>query len=249
MKAPALFLALALVAPGVQAAAQPAQGATADAEPMPPGAPTGEYELTAWCYGALGEYLDIYDRVKPDLIDIDKKFGSSVQNEKEPYASDMAAYRKELKILASAVQAAEQASPSPIAPKGAQAIIQGQSIWRPAEARTRRELARAWLSWDLPDKCDATARGLTTKSALLGKALNYNTAPASDTSAPSPEAAPAPAPSAAPPPSPEPSPATPAPAPPPEAAPAPAPAPAARPYSPPDPNGPLPDTPTTPPSP
>ena len=79
-------------------------------------------------------------------------------------------------MLAGAVQAAEQASPSPIGPKGAAAITQGQSIWRPAEAHTRRELARAWLSWDMPDKCDSTGHDLAAKSALLGKALTYNNA-------------------------------------------------------------------------
>ena len=177
-------LALALLVSGVQAA--PAT----EGEPMPPGAPTGDYELTAWCYGALGEYLDVYERVKPDLIAIDKQYGSSVKNEKQPYASDMAAYRKELKMLAGAVQAAEQASPSSISPKGAAAVLQGQSIWRPAESRTRRELARAWLSWDMPDKCDSTGRDLASKSALLGKALTYNNA----ADAPKPADAPAPAP-------------------------------------------------------
>jgi hypothetical protein len=182
-----LTLALALLASDPQAASPQPEG-----EPLPPGAPTKPYELTAWCYGALGEYLDIYDRVKPDLVAIDKMFGSSVQNEKEPYARDMAAYRKELKVLAGAVQAAEQASPTPIATTGAAAITQGQSIWRPAETKTRRELARAWLSWGMPDKCDSTARELAASSALLGKALTFNNAPA-------PAAPPAESPPAAPP--------------------------------------------------
>ncbi|MEP6966757.1 MAG: hypothetical protein ABI906_01630, partial [Pseudomonadota bacterium] len=173
MTAPALLLALALMA---SAGTPPAGGG----EPLPAGAPTGDYELTAWCYGALGEYLEVYDRVKPDLRDIDRMFGSSVKNEAEPYSADMAAARKELKILAGAVEAAEKASPSPIAPKGALAIKLGQSIWRPAEGRTRRELARAWLSWGLPDRCDTTARGLAANSALLGKALNYNNAPSGE---------------------------------------------------------------------
>ncbi|MEJ0064406.1 MAG: hypothetical protein WDM85_02490 [Caulobacteraceae bacterium] len=61
-------------------------------EPLPPGAPTDSYQLSAWCYGALDEYLAIYDRVKPDLRDIDHMFGTSVV-EDEPYHSDMAAAR------------------------------------------------------------------------------------------------------------------------------------------------------------
>jgi hypothetical protein len=178
MPLPALVLALSLLATD---AAQPPAG-----EPLPSGAPKQEYPLAAWCYGALSEYLDVYDRVKPDLIAIDKQYGSSVPNEKEPYASDMAAARVELKVIGRAVQEAEQASPAPIAPQGVEAINLGRSIWRPAELKTRRELARAWLSWALPDRCDGNARELSAKSALLGKALKYDNPSATDAPAPPP---------------------------------------------------------------
>src|SRR5438034_3135355 len=160
--APALLLALSLLA-------STATADTGGGEPLPPGAPTEDYELTGWCYGALGEYLDIYDKVKPDLIAIDKQWGSSVK-ESEPYASDIAAARAELKVLASALEAAEKASPKPIAPQGAAAIKQGQGIWAPVEMKTRRELARAWLTWGVPDKCGTTARTLAARSSVLGKA-------------------------------------------------------------------------------
>jgi hypothetical protein len=142
----------------------------------------------------MSEYLDIYDRVKPDLRDIDKLFGSSVKNEAEPYASDMAAARDELKVLAGAVEGAEKASAQVIAPQGAQAVKMGRAIWSPAEEKTRRELARAWLSWALPDRCDANARELTAKSALLGKVLKYNTTSATDAAPPAAETPPAPQP-------------------------------------------------------
>jgi hypothetical protein len=163
---PALLLALALMATDA-----PPQ---APGEPLPPGAPTDGYQLSAWCYGALSEYLDVYDRVKPDLIAIDKQYGSSVPNEKQPYASDMAAARRELKVIARSVEAAEQASPTPLQSQGLSAINRGRAIWAPAEGKTRRELARAWLTWALPDTCASNARELTAKSALLGSALKYN---------------------------------------------------------------------------
>lgn len=191
MPGPALILALSLMA--TDPAPPP------DGEPLPSGAPKQEYPLAAWCYGALSEYLDVYDRVKPDLVTIDKLFGSSKPHEKEPYAEDMAAARVELKEIGHAVQAAEQASPSPIAPQGVEAINQGREIWRPAEMKTRRELARAWLSWALPDRCASNARELAAKSALLGKALSYNNPSATDAPAPPPpDPAPDPAPGAAP---------------------------------------------------
>jgi hypothetical protein len=172
MPASTIIFALALMAADAPAPAAPPQG-----EPLPAGAPTQDYPLTAWCYGAMSEYLAIYERVKPDLKAIDKMFGSSEPNEPQPYASDMAAAHKELQVLADAVTAAEKASPSPIAPQGGEAIKQGRSVWAPAEAKTNRELARAWLSWALPDRCDTTARTLASKSALLGQALKYNTPP------------------------------------------------------------------------
>jgi hypothetical protein len=109
----------------------------------------------------------------------------------------MAAARVELKLIGHAVQAAEQASPSAIAPQGVEAINLGRSIWRPAEMKTRRELARAWLTWGLPDRCDSNARQLAAKSALLGKALSYNNPSATDAPAPpapTPDTAPATAP-------------------------------------------------------
>jgi hypothetical protein len=163
---PALILALSLMLTD-------APPADSGGEPLPPGAPTDSYELSAWCYGALEEYLAIYERVKPDLRDIDNMFGSPVV-EDEPYQSDMAAARDELKMIGEAVTDAEQASARPIAEQGAAAMRQGQAIWSVAEARPQRELARAWLSWALPDRCDSNARELARRSVLLGKALNYN---------------------------------------------------------------------------
>jgi hypothetical protein len=168
-----LLLALTLMT----AAPPPDDGA---GEPLPPGAPTDSYELSAWCYGALGEYLTIYDRVKPDLRDIDKMFGSSVV-EDEPYQSDMAAYRVELKLIGDSVSDAEKASPDAISNRGVGAMRRGREIWSVAEQKTSRELARAWLGWALPDRCDSNARELATRSIVLGKALRYNE---SDTTAP-----------------------------------------------------------------
>jgi len=156
-------------------------------EPLPPGAPTNSYELSAWCYGALDEYLAIYEKVKPDLRDIDHMFGTSVV-EDDPYHSDMAAARVELKMIGASVTEAEKASPQPIAEQGAASIQQGRSIWSVAEGKPRRDLARAWMLWALPDRCDSNAKELTQRSILFGKALNYNSQPAA---APAPTPGPA----------------------------------------------------------
>jgi hypothetical protein len=217
--APSILLALLVLASDPQGpAAAPASAPTPAAapaspgEPLPPGAPKNDYELAAWCYGAMSEYLDIYQRVKPDLRQIDALFGSSVKDEAEPYADDMKAARVELKVLAGAVEAAEKASATPIAPRGVAAIKLGRSIWTPAEEKTQRELARAWLTWGLPDACDTRARQLEAKAKLLGTALTYNAGDsdaAPSQAAPATSAAPAQAAPAQPPPAaaPEPAPA------------------------------------------
>jgi hypothetical protein len=208
MKASCPFPALSLVALIFALGSAGLARSATEGEPLPSSAPTQPYDLAAWCYGAMSEYLDVYDRVKPDLRNIDKLFGSSVKNEAEPYASDIAAAREELKVLASAVEGAEKASAQVIAPRGVQAVKTGRAIWTPAEEKTRRELARAWLSWALPDRCDSNAHELAAKSALLGQVLKYNTTSATDAPPPAPlptpppESTPAPAPAPEPPPPP-----------------------------------------------
>ncbi len=175
-------------------AAAPAEGGALP-EPTPPGAPSDPYELTAWCYGALGEYLTIYEQVIPDLQAIDRQFGTSVVEDK-PYSADVAAAREALVRFGKAMEAAERASVRPIAERGALAIQRGRALWARAETQPRRQLARAWLYWGVPDQCDTTAQALYQRSILAAPALAYNTTQAPTAAAPAPAAPPPPAPSA-----------------------------------------------------
>ena len=191
-----MSLALVLAASLVMAA-PPADGGSAG-EPLPPGAPTDSYELAAWCYGALDEYLVIYQKVIPDLKAIDREFGTDVK-EAAPYHTDMAAAKVELKVIGDSVTDAEKASPTPIADRGVDAMNDGRHIWQVAEAKPRRELARAWMMWALPDACDGNARALAQRSVLMGATLRYNQggdagggAHAPAPPQPAPDAAPAP---------------------------------------------------------
>jgi hypothetical protein len=184
MKATACLAVLAVslaAAARPQESPAPAAPAPQAGEPLPSGAPTDPYDLAAWCYGALDQYLYIYEAIIPQLRDIDRMFGSSVKNEARPYAGDMAAAAGERKVLAAAIEAAEKASPQVISTRGAAAVMLGRSIWAPAETHTKRELARAWLSWALPDACDSNARQLKARSDLLGQALKYNVPSATET--------------------------------------------------------------------
>jgi hypothetical protein len=173
------------------AASDKAEPDKAETDTLPVGAPSDDYGLVAWCYGALDEYLAIYEVVKPDLRDIDKMFGTPVK-ETEPYSEDVAEERVALKRFADAMEAAEKASPSPIAAAGAQDIAKGRDVWAAARLQPNRKLADAWLYWGVPSRCETTAQSLKARSTLLGQALATD-APQADT--PPPDASP-PAPAA-----------------------------------------------------
>ena len=157
--------------PHAVAAAVAAADSDDDGGDIPSGAPTDDYGFVAWCYGALGEYLSIYDLVTPDLKDIDKMFGTSVQ-EDEPYTADVAAERVALKRFGAAIEAAERASPTPIADKGVYAIQSGRGIWAAAKLQSHRRLADAWLFWGIPKRCETAAKALKTRSAPLPEAAS-----------------------------------------------------------------------------
>ncbi len=176
MMAAAALLALSLFATAPSQASPAAQAPATVAiqdqgsDEIPPGAPTDDYGFVAWCYGALDESLSVYDTVLPDLKDIDAKFGSPVK-EATPYADDISDEHKALKRFAAAMEAAERASPQPIAEHGVAAMNLGRSIWDPAKSQPRRQLAHAWLMWGLPNRCEATAKTLKVRATLLGQAM------------------------------------------------------------------------------
>jgi hypothetical protein len=151
---------------GPRAVAEAVSEADADDDEgdVPPGAPTDDYGFVSWCYGALGEYLTIYRIVIPDLKDIDRMFGTSVQ-EDEPYTADVAAEHLALKRFGAAIEAAERASSDPIAARGAADIQAGRAIWAAAKLQPHRKLADAWLFWGVPRRCETAAKALKESAA------------------------------------------------------------------------------------
>lgn len=199
----ALFLALALFA----------QDGQASQSPNAP--PTDEYGYVAWCYGALGGYANLYDRVMPEVTRIEKAFpgpdGVAASLKTYPEMREQA--RKDLKVFASAITAAEKASPRPISEYGGAQVKRGQSVWQGADTVDKARLAQMWMSWSPPGDCEKRAKALETRSTILGKALNYNNAAAAskvetkpETSNPAFDATPAPAREPATPPAPAPTP-------------------------------------------
>lgn len=188
----ALFLALALFA----------QDGQASQSPNAP--PTDEYGYVAWCYGALGGYANLYDRVMPEVTRIEKAFPGpdGVAASLKTYPEMRAQAQKDLKVFASAITAAEKASPRPISEYGGSQVKRGQAVWQGADSVDKARLAQMWMSWSPPGDCEKRAKTLEMKSSILGKALNYNNAAATTKApvqetpapAPTPEAASAPAP-------------------------------------------------------
>ncbi len=162
----ALFLALALLAQDGQASAQTSPNAP----------PTDEYGYVAWCYGALGGYASLYDQVMPEVTRIEKAFPGpdGVQAALKTYPEMRAQAQKDLKTFASAITAAEKASPRPISEYGGAQVKRGAAIWQGAASVDKARLAQMWMSWSPPGDCEKRAKTLEVRSSILGRALNYN---------------------------------------------------------------------------
>ena len=190
----ALLLALLLAAQDAPApAADPAPPATAEEElPWPPGAPKDDYGLVAWCYGALGGYLDLHDRMMPEVSRIEAQFqrpGSTLADDMKTYDELVSTSRSNMKLFTRAMQAAEKASLKPINTRGAAMIAQGRKAWAGADTLPVRTVAQQWMGWTLPARCAPTASELEKRAKLMGTAFQANAV--EDEPAPPPTEAPA----------------------------------------------------------
>ncbi|MGR4863375.1 hypothetical protein [Caulobacter sp. LARHSG274] len=192
--ATALLLALALLAQDAPVSTAPTASAPPPRTTPAATPPTDDYGYVGWCYGALGGYVELYDKVMPEVTRIEKAFpgpdGFNAAMKEYPAMRDQA--RSDLKVYRAAIVAAEKASPRPIAEYGAAAIKKGHSVWGGADQVEKARLAQVWMSWSPPGDCDKRAKALETRSNLFGQALNYNV----KKDAPPPEPAPEPAPPA-----------------------------------------------------
>jgi hypothetical protein len=198
--ATAFLLALALLAQDAPVSTAPTASAPPPRTTPSATPPTDDYGYVSWCYGALGGYADLYDKVMPEVTRIEKAFpgpeGVAAALKEYPPMRDQA--RSDLKLYRSAITAAEKASPRPIAEYGAAAIKKGRSVWGGSDQVDKARLAQVWMSWSPPSDCDSRAKTLETKSNLFGQALNYNVkkdeapAEAARLATPEPEAAPTP---------------------------------------------------------
>ena len=190
--ATAFLLALALLAQDAPVSTAPTASAPPPRTQPAATAPTDDYGYVGWCYGALGGYVELYDKVMPEVTRIEKTFpgpdGFAAAMKEYPAMRDQA--KKDLTTYRSAIVAAEKASPRPISEYGAAAIKKGHSVWAGADSVDKARLAQVWMSWSPPGDCETRAKTLETKSTLFGQALNYNVKKAAVPAEPAPEAAP-----------------------------------------------------------
>ncbi len=210
MSALPLILAL-MLAQETAAPPPPAPAAEVAADPMgdmpyPVGAPHDDYGLVGWCAGALGGYLELHDKVLPEVSRIEAAFqkpGTTHAEDMKVYADQQKEGRADMKAFARAMQAAEKASLKPIRDQGADAMQKGHGTWAAAASMPVRTVAQQWMGWSLPARCTPTAAALEARAKLLGATFKVNDEAAPDTAPPAETTPPInlaePAPTAAPP--------------------------------------------------
>lgn len=139
--------------------AAPVSTASAPVESdIPKGAPGDDFGLVAWCRGALTGHMALYQIVKPELKGLERP--SEVATEEKDDQAQMQAGRDYLALYRRAMLTAENESRTPIRPRGAALIAQGEAIWAGAREAEPRKRMWTWLMWDLPGRCEIAAKRL-----------------------------------------------------------------------------------------
>jgi hypothetical protein len=191
----AVALALLAAQPAADAAPAAADEPAAVDAPWPSGAPREDYQLVAWCYGALRGYLDLHDEVMPEVTRIESSFrrpGSKLADDLKVYADQQKQGRRDLAKFQAALTAAEKASARPINTVGAAAVAKGRAIWNAGPGVTKARLAQEWMSWTLPARCETTAASLEMRARLMSPALKANVPEEPPPAEPAPAEAPKP---------------------------------------------------------
>ena len=133
--------------------------------PIPPGAPSDDFGLVAWCHGALRGHMELAAQINE--VDADQE----------------AIGREYLKSYEVALAASPQSKTDAGARAAAAARQAGHGSWAAARSSQNRETQKfTYLGWQLPGRCEHAAKRLTTNGDLLGAAV----APTRTTEAPQP---------------------------------------------------------------
>jgi len=154
----------------VTAAAVPAT----PTDDLPKGAPSDDYQFTAWCYGLIRQHVELYPAVKQELDAISKRLKTEAEDAKL-WAETLADHQAATAKMAKAMEAAEKASPRPINAVGARARDLGRSQWDDMSKVDKSLQAYSWMNFGVPDRCNRVATALENRSVLFGQALQANT--------------------------------------------------------------------------
>ena len=174
-------------------AAQDAPPANAaDAVPPPAaraGAPTDDYGFVAWCRGALAGHMALYEQVLPEVARVREakaahevegktpaettkiraRLAKEAARDEELDREQMKAGRDYLALYDKALHAAEEAG----APhrRGETLTGEGYRIWSAARAAPDGVRLYSYMMWELPGRCETSAKTLADQSSLLGAAF------------------------------------------------------------------------------
>lgn len=143
-----------------------ADAAARGEEPFPTGAPTDDYGFMAWCYGALAGHVALYDKVLPEVRRIEGEFPDAG----EPLDKVMDGYKaqhergREILVTYDKALTIEEASGRTGGVDRTTAVTRGREAWKGSETAEPRQLAQLWMSWALPNRCQATAARLVPGS-------------------------------------------------------------------------------------
>lgn len=147
---------------------------TDDADIVPKGAPSDDYEFVGWCQGILSGHMELFGRVKPELDAISKRWNTLEQDEKD-YVEQRAAGVKAQALFSRAMRVAEQAAPREIKPQGQIAISNGVAMWSQINNVDKQSQAYSWLNWGLPARCETIATQLEKRSTLAAAVMRKPT--------------------------------------------------------------------------
>lgn len=160
------------------AAAPPAPAAVAApvAAPVPApaeqtGAPLDDYGFVAWCEGALGGHMALYDLVRPQLDEMVRKeeAGDDIKENARIDAERMAAGREYLQLYEHALKVADIRTHGRDRARADKARTIGQGIWFAARAAEPNTRMWSWLMWELPARCEIAAHALEKQPARKGR--------------------------------------------------------------------------------
>ena len=135
-------------------------------DPFPAGAPTDDYGFMGWCYGALAGHMDLYERVQPEVRRIESQFPDSNRPLDDVMKDYQVQHDAGTRILGDYDRAMSlQEASGKARGERAAAVAKGREVWRGADTTEQRSLAQLWMSWALPDRCEATADRLVRKRA------------------------------------------------------------------------------------